>query len=350
MENKETKKSKKSGFVTAAFFAFSLIVVAVIAIREFTGEKNRHIENPEFNFIYLLCGIGCFLLALLCESTKYSYLLRGKGIKNRRKIGFSCAVIGKYYDNLTPAGAGGQGFQIYHLKKNGCDDGTAGALPIIGFLTLQFSFVLIGILTMIMGRRYIEDVPAVRFTAIAGIIFYAFIPVCIIFFAIAPNILKSIVQGFTNLLGKVHILKHPETAAQRAVDSLSSYTDSLKAFGRNTRQILVVSALSLIYQLAFMVLPYFVLRFFGAHMGLIECFCKVVYIYAAIAVIFTPGNSGAAEVSFYTVFESLSGGEIFWGMLVWRALCYYSWIAIGAVIQIRERIEENKINKINRTP
>ena len=337
MEKEGVKKNKKANIVTAVLFIFSLVVVAVIAFMEFGGEQDRHIEKGSFNVLYLFAGIGCFLVALLCESVKYSYLLKGK-ITHRHSLGFSTAVIGKYYDNLTPAGAGGQGFQMYYLSSHGCDSGTSGSLPIIGFLGLQFAFVLIGIVTIILGRDFLEELVAIKVTAIVGLVFYAFIPCCIIFFAIAPKVLEAIVGWASRMLGKLRILKDPEKAGEKAISSLKSYTHTLHMFSRNRAQVLAVFGLSVIYQLAFMSMPFFVLKFFGASMGFIECFCRVVYIYAAITIIFTPGNSGAAEASFYMVFNNLSGGEVFWGMLVWRALCYYSWIFLGAVIQIRDRV------------
>ena len=145
--------------------------------------------------------------------------------------------------------------------------------------------------------------------------------------------------------GKIHLLKDPEAASEKAISSLQSYTDALRAFGRSTRQIIVVAFLSLLYQAAFMSLPFFVLRFFGADVDFVSCFCKVVFIYAAMAVIFTPGNSGAAEASFYMVFSELSGGAVFWGMLVWRALCYYSWIVLGAIVQLHERMADKRREK-----
>lgn len=337
MEDSGNKKSKKKGIITALFFVFSLAIVAVIAFREFGGQQDRHLDNLQFQYPFLACAIGCFLVALFCESMKYKYLLRRRGYTRKKNLGFSCAVIGKYYDNLTPAGAGGQGFQMYYLTKNGCDSGTAGSLPIIGFLGLQFAFVLIAILTLILGRDYIGELVVLRVTAIAGVVFYAFVPTCIIFFAIAPRTLITIVCWGTKMLGKIHILKHPEQARAKAIRSLRSYTEGLRAFWYNRKETLIVFGLSLVYQIAFMIMPYFVLRFFGSEMGFIECFCKVVYIYAAITIVFTPGNSGAAEASFYLVFESLPSGAVFWGMLVWRGLCYYSWIVLGVVMQLRER-------------
>ncbi|MCF0229278.1 MAG: flippase-like domain-containing protein [Parasporobacterium sp.] len=342
-ENSEKPKKKKSGKITTFFFIFSLAIVAVIAITEFSGNKDRHLESTDFNVWFLFGAIGCFLVALFCETVKYAHLLKGKGIKNRWKLGFTDAVIGKYYDNITPAGAGGQGFQMYHLKKNGCDFGTAGGLPIIGFMGLQFAFVFVGVLTMIFGNGLIDkEMVVLKVTAIAGLIFYAFIPMCIVFFIIAPKPLEAIVRWATRLLARIHIVKDPDTAVKNAIGSLQAYTAVLRSFSRQGSQIVFVFVVSLIYQLALMCMPWFVLRFFGADIAFLPCFCKVVYVYAAITLVFTPGNSGAAEASFYMVFSTLKGGAIFWGMLVWRGLCFYSWILLGAIVQSCERIRDRK--------
>ena len=349
MENTQKEQSKKSKFITAGFFAFSLAIVAVIAILEFGGEQDRHLDNIVFHVPFLAAAIGCFLLALLCETLKYSFLLQHRGYDRKKSLGFTCAVIGKYYDNLTPAGAGGQGFQMYHLNQNGCDSGTSGGLPIIGFLGLQFAFVIIAILTMILGANYLGDLVVIRVTAIVGLVFYAFIPVCIVIFAIAPRPLEAIVGWGTRLLGRMHILKHPETTTEKAIGSLRSYTDAMHGFWKDRKQTFLVLFLSLVYQAALMAMPYFVLHFFGADIGFRSCFCRVVYIYCAMAIIFTPGNSGAAEASFYMVFNNLSGGAIFWGMLVWRALCYYSWIVLGAIIQLVQRPHRKKHLKEQQT-
>ena len=340
--NIQEEPKKKKRWVTAGFFILSLVVVAVIAIMEFGGEKDRHLDSHAFNFGFLGLAIGCFVVGLFCETVKYSYLLHRRGMKDRRSLGFTCSVIGRYYDNITPSGVGGQGFQMYHLSHYGCDAGTAGGLPIIGFLGLQFSFVIIGLFTMILGNKYLGDLVVIRATAIAGLVCYSFMPFCIIIFAIAPHMLEGIIRWGTRMGGKLHILKNPEQSAEKAVGYLKMYTDTIRKFGRSAMQIIVVGAASVIYQFAFLALPYFVLRFFGASIGFVECFCRVVYVYAAMTLIITPGNSGAAEASFYMVFSSLSGGAIFWGMLVWRVLCYYSWIILGAIVQLRLRYIDNK--------
>ena len=175
-------------------------------------------------------------------------------------------------------------------------------------------------------------------------------PVCIIIFAIAPKALEAIVRWGMNILHKIRIIKNPESTIGKTMGSLRSYSDALRSFGRDYKMIAIVFAISFVYQIAIMSMPFFVLHFFGATMPFITCFCRVVYIYAAITVVMTPGNSGAAEASFYMVFNTLDGGGIFWGMLVWRGLCYYSWIAIGAIVQFRDNLIERQKELWHRLP
>jgi uncharacterized membrane protein YbhN (UPF0104 family) len=61
---------------------------------------------------------------------------------------------------------------------------------------------------------------------------------------------------------------------------------------------------------------------------------------ASVTIIPTPGNSGAAEGSFYILFNELDTYGLFWSMLVWRALCYYSFIIIGVIIYLYGAIEK----------
>ena len=79
-------------------------------------------------------------------------------------------------------------------------------------------------------------------------------------------------------------------------------------------------------------MPFFAVRTFGGDIGFIDAACMCIYIYAAITIVPTPGNSGAAEGSFYIIFSSLGTSGVFWAMLVWRFLCYYSFIVIGLLV------------------
>lgn len=336
-----TKNNTRSHRHGLWFILLNLCVIAFIAWSEFgNGDHPRSIAIRDLQLGWLLGAIGCFAVMLLSETWKYAYLLKETGHETPLVTGFQCAVLGKYYDNITPAGFGGQPFQMHYLKKHGCDDGVSGSLPILGLLGLQFSFILIALVVFIIGGSAFSGyLMTARIAVWAGLAAYAFVPVCIVLFAIAPKALIWAVRGGTKLLKKLRIIKDAEHATERAVSALQSYTDSVRYFSRQPKLIAAVVLHSLVFRISMLCLPWFILRGFGADIPFLECFCQTASIYALIALIPTPGNSGAAEASFYTVFSALSPGSVFWAMLVWRLLVYYSWLMFGAGYYIFDAVK-----------
>ena len=336
-----THRSHRAGLW---FIVLNLCVIGFIAWREFgNADHPQSIAIRDLQIGWLFGAVGCFAVMLISETRKYSYLLRKTGHETPVATGFQCAVLGKYYDNITPAGFGGQPFQMHFLKKKGCSDGVSGSLPILGLLGLQFSFVLIALVVFIVGGKAFSGyLVGSKIAMWAGLAAYSFVPVCIVLFAFAPNALIWAVRGGTKLLKKLHIIKDAESATERAVSALQAYTDSVRYFGRQPKLIAAVALHSLIFRIAMLCLPWFILRGFGADIPFFACFCQTTSIYALIALIPTPGNAGAAEASFYTVFSALSPGSVFWAMLVWRLLVYYSWLMFGAGYYIFDTVKRDE--------
>lgn len=338
MEGKIGKKRWQS----LLFLLLNLTVVGFIFIHEFGGGSGEKTALDEFHILPLLAAVGCFAVMLAAETWKHAHLLRAARQPAPERTGFACAVLGKYFDNLTPAGAGGQPFQMLYLKRHGCPDGVSGALPVLGFLGLQFSFAAIALTCFVFGHSCFEDNPALRLTSYFGLCVYSLVPVCILLLSTMPHALKRAIRRGTRCLCRLRLVRDAEAAAEKAVSVLDSYRESLLLLKGQPGQLITVAVSSLLFRFAMLAMPYFVLRAFGAAVEFWPCFCRVVYIYAAITLIPTPGNSGAAEASFYAVFSALSPGVVFWAMLVWRLLCYYSWLAGGAAYYLVQAFRREK--------
>lgn len=309
-------------------------IVAYIAVKEFGSDAGgvQNIARLDINMAYLIFGVACFGVAVLMETLKYQAMMRAAAGRPDLRGAFECAILGKYYDNITPLGSGGQPFQIYYLKKRGLSNGTCAALPIAGFLVLQAAFVLVAVTIFIFNGSVAENVAAIRISAYVGLIFYLFVPVCIILLTIIPKAFGSMVRACVKALYKIHIIKDYDLALTRIFGSLGEYRESLKILWRSPRLLVKLLIFSIIYQVAILSIPFFVLRAFGGTHSWGMVFSLMVFIYAAITIIPTPGNAGAAEGSFYAVFTSLTSGYLFWVMVIWRVLCYYSWLAAGLII------------------
>ena len=326
------------------FLAINIAIVVYIAFHEFGKDAKgvQNISKLDINMWYLLFAAACFGVAVLMEFLKYRVMIISAEGHDDPKGAFECAVLGKYYDNITPLGAGGQPFQIVYLKKRGLSTGSSAALPIAGFLVLQLAFLLIAAVVFIFNGGVTQNVAAIRISAYVGLAFYLFVPVCIVLFAYIPHIFGKMVCWCAKLLSFLHIVKDYDKAVGSIFGSLGEYVGSLKLLKQSPHLFGKLMACSLVYQVAIMSIPFFVLRAFGGTNGWWTVFSLVVFIYAAITIIPTPGNSGAAEGSFYAVFSSLTSAYLFWAMLIWRLLVYYAWLILGLIIITRSAMPAKK--------
>ena len=347
-KDKETKKRRIGIIIT---LIVNLIIVGYIAISEFSkNDPEAHkVSISDINLIYLFCGITCFGVAVLADYLKYRRMLMMAEGRFDRKSSLEVALLGKYYDNVTPFGAGGQPFQIVYLKKRGYSSGTSAAAPAMGFLTQQIAFVIAGAVVFISNRSVMQSVPLLNYTAYVGLLMYLLLPLALLSFAIIPKPFKSAVRGVVKFLGKLHIVKDVEATCEKWFAGIDEYVRCVRLFAKHPMVMIKLMFCSLLYQAAILSIPFFMLRAFGGTGDWWTIFSLVVYIYAAITIIPTPGNAGAAEGSFYAVFASLEGNMLFWAMIGWRLLVYYSWLICGIIIIARDAVS-HKVNRSKLPP
>jgi uncharacterized protein (TIRG00374 family) len=142
----------------------------------------------------------------------------------------------------------------------------------------------------------------------------------------------------------------------------------LKKICTNPLVFILCFILSFLEHIATLSLAFFVLKAFGydavnlttgADVPLITEWLQTAQIslllIASIAIIPTPGNSGAADLSFFLFFEAgLAAGLAFPATLIWRLFSFYSYIIIGftfATIKKKsDQTQENKDNSQTESP
>ena len=350
MSRENKRKKRHIGLFLS--LPINLLIVGYIAVNEFRSDPGavHRIEVADLRLFYLIFGALCFVIAAFMDYSKYRAMIMVAEGRDDRRGALECSLLGKYYDNITPFGAGGQPFQIHYLKKRGHTAGTASASPVVGFLTQQIAFVLIGIVVFITNRSALEFIPLLQISAYIGLLMYALLPSAVLLFAIFPKPIKALICGFVRLLGKLHIVKDQERLVRRAVSTLDQYLHCIRVFHKRPIFFVKLTFVSLLYQIAILSIPFFMLRAFGGSGNWWTTFSLVVYIYCAITIVPTPGNAGAAEGSFYAVFSSLEGGMLFWAMIAWRVLVYYSWLLCGLFIVIRRSTGRSTEKPLKKPP
>lgn len=337
--DKKKKKSPKKYLLTILFILINIAVIAITAFSEFGNSENAaKLSDVTFNWWMLIPAIACFIAATCLDIAKYVLMMRktcgysrqNGNLREARRIARRTVLIGRYYDNITPAAIGGQPFQIYHMNKSGVKSGYSTTIPIMGMISIQIGFLIVAFISFIFGSVTINNTTLIA-TACFGLLFYAFWPLAVIIATFLPKATAELITVGVKFLAKIHIIKDREKAIKKAEDGVNEYASCIKSILKTKGLFLRTILISVVYHILISSIPFFVITAFGGQVDYLPCFVTTVAVTAAVYFVPTPGNAGAAEGTFYFVFSSLGGGYVFWAMLTWRFFSYYIYIIMGAI-------------------
>ena len=343
-----TKKDKRKIFGVIAFVLLNAVVITATAMSEF-GNSSEASELSEVRIIWwlLIPAVICFLLATLANTYKYVLMIKASYDKKEKpdnkfiwKTAWRVLMLGKYYDNVTPAAIGGQPFQIYYMHKNSkLSSGHATSIPIVGMIVGQVGFLILAILCFVFSNVLIKN-PVLGIPAWVGLLFYAFWPVLIAGISFFPKATTRFLQSCVKILAKLKIIKNRKKTLDKVENNVIEYANSIKTIAKTKGLLAKLTVLATIFSALTAMIPFFVLTAFGGEVGFLECFAMTMAVMSAVYFVPTPGNAGAAEGTFFLVFSALSSGYVFWAMLIWRFFSYYIYIIIGLVIYFRMHLEK----------
>ena len=308
--------------------ALNIGVIAWTAYREFhVKSRPASFSLGEHGILYLLAALGCQAVIFLTEILKFLFTARFLNQKMTFYTAFETVALGKYYDSITPTGGGGQPLQIYWLHLNGYPAREAGVIPAVSFITRQLSAVVLAFIVFVFWPRIVPE--TIRFTAYAGLFFCAIPPFTEIAFSLHPKAIKTLLAWILKLGAKLRLIKDYDGTLKKVVDTLTQYQDGFTLIAQKKSLSVGLIALSVLCRFSLCSIPFFVLRALGCQASYLRLLCMTVYIYAAVTLIPTPGNAGVSEGAFYLVFSEIGSDGIFWAMLLWRLICYYSLLLIG---------------------
>ena len=160
------KKIIKKPALIIVFVLINVAVIAITAFSEFGNSSNAaKLSDVRLNWWFLVPAIICFLAAITLEINKYILMMRemtkDRSRFNRKrasKVARRTVLLGRYYDNVTPAAIGGQPFQIYYMRRNSkMPDGVSTSIPIFGMISGQIGFIIIAVLCFLFGSLSINN-------------------------------------------------------------------------------------------------------------------------------------------------------------------------------------------------
>ena len=343
-------KLLKKPLLIVIFVLINIAVIAATAISEFN--KSDSAADPSevvMNWWFLIPAAACFLVAIIVEIRKYILMMyemtddKAKFDRKRaHKVARRTVLLGKYYDNITPAAVGGQPFQIYYMRKNSnLKKGASTSIPIFGMISGQIGFIIIAVFCFLLGSMSINNAVLIG-TACFGLIFYAFWPVTVMIATFLPKATTELITIIVKFLAKIHIVKNRKKTIEKTEYEINEYARCVRKILKTKGLFLKTVVMSVIFNILISMIPFFVLTAFGGEVDFLPCFVTTVAVTSAVYFVPTPGNSGAAEGTFYLVFSALSSGYVFWAMLVWRFFSYYIYIILGPIIYFMMHLERKR--------
>lgn len=352
------KKKLLKILLTILFIVLMGAIIAYTAVSDFTGESvsgDRVAELIGQNAIYIWILFGLFGFTVLMETFKLFIMIQKTTGKYKFGTAFNCAALGRFYDYVTPLGSGGQPFQMYYLAKHGVASGPAGAIPIGTLFLTQFSFFVCAIISFSFGVNQ-EIVPLyIQIIAYFGAVFYIAVPLFLVVFSFIPKAGYRVIEWGVSILTKLRLCKNPEKWIKKGKNAIDNNKKNMAIIFKSKRILIVCTLLSLLYIIAQCSMPYFALLLFSDALKSanltpswalwFEVTRITFFIYCAITFIPTPGNSGAADGTFYGLFRAVLvsvAGASFTCMMVWRIFSFYMYLILGIIVLVSVKIVERK--------
>ena len=379
-QRKEKKDHHKRNYVISLLLVFLLTIGSLLFA--FYGAGNGDIVAgwtqvvealKSANVYWLLVILAILLCAMALDGLVLYVFARLYTRKYHFYQGFMVALIGAFYNNVTPSASGGQPMQAYVMKTQGIEISNAASIMVMWFICYQISLIALDVVAI--GIEW-DQIMAITSFAIPGISiggWHGEIPMIpLIIFGFVLNIsvigivlLMSLSRRFQNFvlhyivtfLAKLRILKNPDKTRENLRIQVENFRIELKRLFSNIPAfILVFILLSIILLLRFSV-PYFAglsLDAYGYQQGydfyeMWDGIFRSSFHQMVTGLIPTPGSAGVSELFFTAMFNDFylatigtngigelvvirsASANMMTIQIIWRVATYYLVLLFGGL-------------------
>lgn len=288
--------------------------------------------------IFINIGLEGLVLRILIDGI-YKVKVKFRGLK--------LATIGFYYNLVTPFASGSQPMQIYILTKYKMPLSKAGAIITNKSILYQFVVTVYCSLLMIFNFKVIKSqMNALMPLVILGIAMNLFTIFMALLVILNPIKVKQYFRIFTNFIFKFKLFKSLEKKSDGIEKFIDDYSESIQFFMKNkklmaTTIILTIIQISFYFSISFWIYKAFNLQ---GHTYL-NILTLQVLLYMAISPIPTPGNVGANELAFFTIFKGVFPSYLMgYAVFLYGGFMYYLILIGSGIFTI---ITHHRIKSIN---
>ena len=328
---------KKTNKIYLIICGIAFLVMIFVLMSE--GIDNILNALAQLNPMFLLLAVGCMVVYWLGEGIGLHLAAKSLDPKVTFRTTMLVTMIGQYFNCITPFASGGQPMQAYTYYKRGLPLSSALTALLSRFIVYQFTLTLYSMVFLIFKLPMFTegDLKPLTFLVIAGFIVNTFVIIMLFMLAFFRAPTNKLVHGVIVLLGKIHILKHPEDVRESVDKELSQYYENFTFIKSRPVMVLKMFLATVIQLLVYFSITYVIYIGFGMRetdfFTIIACQAFVLMISGFVPL---PGAMGAAEGSYAAFFKPIFG-DYYTGVstFIWRFLTFYLPILIGIIINLR---------------
>ena len=291
------------------------------------------------------------VLYIILECTIINILIKTIQKTKVRFLAVKIAMMGFYYNLVTPFASGSQPMQIYALNKY--DINLSKSIAIVTNKTVLFQTV-VTIYSAVIIFLNIEvlknELPSMLVLMSIGMVMNIVSLLGGMLIVLTPNTMKIIVKVIVNILYRLNIFKSLNKKIHTINKFIDEYSYSIKLFIKNKKALCLSIILTIIQLTVFFSISYCVYKAFNLNgLSLFEVLSLQVFLYMSVSPIPTPGNVGANEVAFITIFANVFPGNIIgYSVFLYSIYVYYFLVVVCGLFTIHTHYHMNKRKNKNR--
>ncbi|MCH5324129.1 MAG: flippase-like domain-containing protein [Eubacterium sp.] len=340
MEKKKKKKNsnKLNLIICAIAFVFMLVYVYFV-----DGFDNIVSSIQQINVGFLLVAMLLMVVYWTMEALQLHAVLQTLSPGQKFYKSLIVAILGQYFNCITPSSTGGQPMQAYYFSKFGVPLSNGVAALLSRFIVYQFVLTVYSVFVLLIRfNSFSEQFAPLMFLVMVGFAINTLVIVFLIMLAFFRAPVRKLAGWIIKLLGKLRIFKTQEVVDDRTAqvnEIIDQYHENFNFIKRKPWLIIRMIFYTVIQLTAYFSISYVIYLGFGLsgtdYLTIISCQAFVLMISGFVPL---PGALGAAEGSYTMFFGDIfrKGTHSFVGIstFIWRFLTFYLPIIVGLVISL----------------
>ncbi|MBQ2798511.1 MAG: flippase-like domain-containing protein [Ruminiclostridium sp.] len=333
---KEKKKSSNKLNLIICGIAFVVMVLYIVFV---DGVDNLINSIQQFNVGFLFIAILFMVAYWLLEAVGLHAALKTIHPEQKFWKTLVVALLGQYFNCITPSSSGGQPMQVYYFAKFGTPVSHSMTALLSKFIVYQFVLTVYSAVVLILRfSSFAKEFAPLMALVVFGFIVNTVVIVLLLMVAFTKKPVKKLAFWGIRVLGKLRILKTQECVDEKIeqVDKIiEDYHDNF-CFIKSKPGLIVRMVLYTILQLTiYFAISYVIFLGFGLSgtdlFTIISCQAFVLMISAFMPL---PGAMGAAEGSYAAFFGKIFGKFTSFSTFIWRFLTFYFPIIVGLILSL----------------